>query len=372
MHRTLACLLVGLGLAACGAGAESTGGASGGARGGGSGGNGTSVTGTGGTPATPGAGSGGAGAFGGGGGGTGAVGPGGRGVGAGGGAGVAGPGGGGGAAGSGARGGTTGAAGGGGRAAGGAGAVGGAGGTVASTAYKGLAFTEPQGVAVDCQDLARLKVSWFYNWTAGTKCQIPGVEYVPHLARSWEKETWIPHPRRLVEMGYKVALGFNEPDHADQANLSVDEVLRLWPETDQPGLRIGSPAAASDGQRWFEAFMQGVAERNLRVDFIAIHWYGWTAGTCNDVSLLEEYILWAEQWRKPIWITEWGCRAQSAAVTRKFLNDAVAMFARHPLIERYAWFLSRSDGEFAGGALIDPAGTLTAMGTDYAAKPATR
>jgi hypothetical protein len=45
------------------------------------------------------------------------------------------------------------------------------------------------------------------------------------------------------------------------------------------------------------------------------------------------------------------------------------MFAKHPLIERYAWYLSRSTGDFAGAALIDGAAQLTSFGRSYAAAP---
>jgi hypothetical protein len=150
--------------------------------------------------------------------------------------------------------------------------------------------------------------------------------------------------------------------------MSVAQVLTLWPLMDQPGLRLGSPATASDGQAWFEQFMTGVQQQNLRVDFIALHWYGWNAGSCANVTQLENYIKWAEKWGKPLWLTEWSCRQQSAAVTQAFYDAAVAMFAKHPLVERYAWYLTRSSGDFAGGALLDSTGAATPLGTDYAAR----
>ncbi|HEX3854768.1 MAG TPA: glycosyl hydrolase [Polyangiaceae bacterium] len=68
-------------------------------------------------------------------------------------------------------------------------------------------------------------------------------------------------------------LGFNEPDGSDQSNIPVDEALRLWPDMQQPGVLLGSPATAAEG--WEEDFMAAVAAQHLRVDFIAMHWYGW-------------------------------------------------------------------------------------------------
>jgi hypothetical protein len=61
---------------------------------------------------------------------------------------------------------------------------------------------------------------------------------------------------------------------------------------------------------------------------------------------------------------------QSAAVTKKFFDDALVMLQKHPLVERYAWFLSRSDGDFSGAALLDANGNPTDLGKDYIAAPA--
>ena len=63
---------------------------------------------------------------------------------------------------------------------------------------------------------------------------------------------------------------------------------------------------------------------------MAIHWYGWNAGSCNaTASELESYIKWAEGFagNRPIWITEWGCLNNSAPDVQTvvtFFNGAVA------------------------------------------------
>jgi hypothetical protein len=216
-----------------------------------------------------------------------------------------------------------------------------------------------------------LGVAWYYNWSTDTGCS-GAAEYVPQTWGDWTELSWVSSPSELADRGENTVLGFNEPDHSDQANLSVQRVLELWPEFDQPGLRVGSPATASDGQAWFEEFMQGVEQQGHRVDFVAIHWYGWDTGSCDDVSIFEAYIEWAEQFARPIWVTEWSCRVQSAELNQAFFTAAVEMFGRHPLVERYAWFLARSEGDFAGGALLDQSGVPTAFGEAFMATPALR
>jgi len=53
---------------------------------------------------------------------------------------------------------------------------------------------------------------------------------------------------------------------------------------------------------------------------------------------------------------------------KAFYSGALAMFAKHPRLERYAWYPWTKNNE-----LVDPdAGTLTALGTVFAAAPASR
>jgi hypothetical protein len=232
-----------------------------------------------------------------------------------------------------------------------------------------VALGEPAG----CPDIATLKLSWYYDWSPTTGCQT-GVEFVPMI---WG------HPNEpigaeiasAVSSGAKAVLGFNEPDMAAQSNMTVAAAIALWPQLTGSGLRVGSPATSSSptGQMWFVEFMTQVAAQHLEVDFIALHWYGWGTGSCDDASGLDGYLTWAEQWNKPLWITEFGCLNMSdpdPQTVKTFYDDAIVMFQKHPLLERYAWFLSRDTTNMA---LIDAnTSMLTPLGMDYQAAPSYR
>ncbi len=249
-------------------------------------------------------------------------------------------------------------------------ASGGAGGASGGSgnAFKGLA-------GGTCADLTQLQAGWFYNWTVdpgGCTAQ----EFVPMIGGKAEKTpaAVAAAVTQIANAGYKTVLGFNEPNKADQSNLTVAEVLALWPSlTSNAGLRVGSPATSGDAQAWFTEFMTEAAARNLRVDFIALHWYGWNAGSCDrNAATLESYIKWAEgiPGNRPIWLTEWGCLNASnpdAATVQAFFKGALAMFQRHPRIERYAWYQFEHNNE-----LVSPNGGLTPLGSDFANAPVTR
>jgi hypothetical protein len=244
----------------------------------------------------------------------------------------------------------------------------------ASTPFKGVANSA-------CSDLGRLGVSWFYNWTLnGSGCTAS--PFVPmiwgHTGMEQTAAGITSEIDGLVSAGYEAVLGFNEPDNTSQSNISEAMAISLWPSfTANPKVLVGSPAtqANSTGQAWFTSFMKAVnadTTGTLRVDFIAAHWYGWNSGSCDaNASQLESYVKWLEAipGNRPIWLTEWGCLNQSnpsEAVVQAFFSGAVTMFAKHPRVERYAWYPWTTNNELVAD------GGLTSLGAVFAAEPSYR
>jgi hypothetical protein len=138
---------------------------------------------------------------------------------------------------------------------------------------------------------------------------------------------------------------------------------------------VGSPAtqANTTGQAWFTSFMNAVnadTTGTLRVDFIAAHWYGWNAGSCDaNANNLQSYIQYLEKipGNRPIWLTEWGCLNDSnpdEATVQAFYSGAIKMFAKHPRLVRYAWYPWTTNNE-----LVTSSDALTSLGTTFAAAP---
>lgn len=170
-------------------------------------------------------------------------------------------------------------------------------------------------------------------------------------------------------------LGFNEPNKSNQSDLTVDQAISLWPAlTSDKAIAVGSPATSADeaGKQWFAAFLAAVDAGNLRVDFVAVHWYGWNAGSCDPAAAeLENYLKWVESKAggRPVWITEFGCLEKSnpdEATVKAFYTGAVQMFARHSQVIRYAWY-----PWFTNNHLVADDGSLTALGTTFAQQPGT-
>merc|ERR1711971_894438 len=134
----------------------------------------------------------------------------------------------------------------------------------------------------DCRDLALFpNISWYYNWGSeyhGQSCSDPSPQpgYIPMVWGYWGSvPTDIPASHPLV-------LGFNEPDHENQANMSPERALEGWLLLQEayPDRQLVSPGTSlkPDGEMvWIDTFMDLCNAVNYRVDYISVHRYGGTA-----------------------------------------------------------------------------------------------
>ena len=156
-------------------------------------------------------------------------------------------------------------------------------------------------------DWSRYKVGWNYSWGKFTNpATPPQVVFEPMQHNRW----WEGAPENLAadSAGFRASakpvymLGFNEPDHTDQANMTVAEVIALWPYFQNAKLPLVSPVAASAYGGWLGDFYNQVAANGYRVDFTAVHWYG-----APDASSLINHLQSVyNTWGRPIWLTEFA------------------------------------------------------------------
>jgi hypothetical protein len=244
--------------------------------------------------------------------------------------------------------------------------------TPVGTAKKGAGTWNFTGVD---QTLADAGLSWYYTW--GPKgFSLPAVspEFVPMI---WGADD----ARQMnIDAGSDYLLGFNEPDVADQANLTVDEALALWPQLVATGRRLGSPAVSSGAAAaggWLDRFLSGASSRDLPVDFVALHWYGSDFADADNATLdLCNYLASVyDRYGKPIWLTEYAladftrgvpdATYPTSAQQKAFVNASVPMLESLPFVQRYAWFALSDSGSSYHTGLYSDASTLTPAGADY-------
>jgi Glycosyl hydrolase catalytic core len=223
--------------------------------------------------------------------------------------------------------------------------------------------------------LADVRASWYYTWAAtrGNVVGPAGVEFVPMI---WGADAVKQSTLDQAKSQGTSLLGFNEPDLKEQSNLSVAAALDLWPQLQNTGLRLGSPApayGAATAGSWFDQFMAGANSRGYRVDFIALHWYGSDFGPAATSQLKSYLQAVYNRYHKPIWLTEYALinfsgssKYPTPEQQAAFVTASVAMLESLSYVERYAWFaLPATDG--SGTGLYRPDGTPNAVGAAYRA-----
>ncbi|SMD27095.1 glycoside hydrolase family protein [Kibdelosporangium aridum] len=196
--------------------------------------------------------------------------------------------------------------------------------------------------------LADVRAGWYYAWSSNTQgiTAPPGVEFVPMI---WGRGSVTDAELNQARALGTTLLGFNEPDMAGQANMSVEQALDLWPRLQATGMRLGAPAVAFGGDQpggWLDRFMSGAAARGYRVDFIPLHWYGSDFSRAATDHLRGYLQAVYDRYRKPIWLTEYALidftgpvpRYPSQAEQTDFVRNSTAMLQGLPFVERYAWF----------------------------------
>lgn len=104
--------------------------------------------------------------------------------------------------------------------------------------------------------------------------------------------------------------------------------------------------------------MQQAKRRKLRVDFIAVHYYGGT-GADRLETLVNNL---SRSHRLPIWLTEFNGWSGSKEEHEDFLKDALHFLEKERSIERYAYF---EPGKGKPHSLFENDGSLSKMGEMY-------
>jgi hypothetical protein len=215
----------------------------------------------------------------------------------------------------------------------------------AANAKKGVSAAAFTGVTSALSDVG---ARWFYTWATDPQgiTAPSGTEFVPMI---WGSGSVTPAQLAQAKAAGTTLLGFNEPDLAGQANMSVDTALNLWPQLQNTGMRLGAPAVAYGGDvagGWLDRFMSGATARGYRVDFIPLHWYGGDFSTAAAGQLQSYVQAVYNRYHRPIWVTEYALidfsgstpRYPSSAQQADFVTRSTAMLNGLSFVERYAWF----------------------------------
>lgn len=220
---------------------------------------------------------------------------------------------------------------------------------------RGLAYNDPSLLTRFLG--ADSKISWSYNW-AQTDDSKSGLEYVPMMWGTTKgfPNTWEANAKKMIAAGSKALFSFNEPDHAEQANMSPQAAAAAHKQYMNPfqgQARIGTPSVTNGGgsmglswlQSWFSACGGGCA-----ADFVNLHIYG------VPPTVFLDHLLKAHQmFNKPVWITEFGFFGSDSEINSNVAEviNQIEKNSTFAFVERYAYFMA------AEGIMVKGSGMST-------------
>ncbi len=203
----------------------------------------------------------------------------------------------------------------------------------------------------------QLNTGWFYNWNNNNN-SLPNYEYVP---MAWGAGGALPAAINLVTQKKKTThvLGFNESDNCeDQSgqfnNLCQPAVAVAYYENLMSlGVRLGTPAPRENGPTgWLKDFADIAKARDVRFDFVAVHWYDWGSNPANSPNADPQQIFNRFKtylasvyniYKLPIWITEFNANPNRGnPIQDAFLRLALPYLESLDYVERYAYFQPNS------------------------------
>lgn len=225
----------------------------------------------------------------------------------------------------------------------------------------------PEGLIYAHEQAEYTNCTWYYNWgTSPTtnpnkSSKNYNQEFVPEI---WGATSSTSKPYSLEDACH--LMGFNEPDHSEQSNVSVEKAIEIWPELIKTGMRLGSPATTDFS--WLYKFMEQCKQKNYRVDYVVVHayWGGLTGREWyNKLKDVYDHV------KRPIWIKEWnnganwtketwpsGTAEQQAKQLRD-LKEILTVMDTCTFIERYSiynWVEDKRAIILGSTAKLTPAG----------------
>jgi hypothetical protein len=222
---------------------------------------------------------------------------------------------------------------------------------------------------------SEMNAHWMYSWGNVLRDEVPeNVEYVPMFWGAGSVND--ANIERLIQLKnegkIKYIMGFNEPDGASQANMTVDQAIELWPRLEEIGLPLISPATVDPLNPWMREFMERADALGYRIDIIALHSYGGINVGAFIKKLKDTYNAYGN---RPIWITEfavadWNATSPannrySEAQVMNFMAEVLPALDAIEWIHRYAWF-SGVQAPLRSSALFDEDNMITPVGQLYA------
>lgn len=232
---------------------------------------------------------------------------------------------------------------------------------------RGIAYNDPNMANTFAQSCE--SCSWAYSWGSAPGDLEKNIQYIPMLwgDSSPHTDAWDENCRSALDAGSPAILSFNEPDHAEQANISPAQAAASHAKLINPyagQALIGSPGVTNSGDpgqglEWLQSFMDACKAQDggCAIDFCAVHWYS----EAQYADTLFEHIEKAHEIcdNKPIWLTEFAPLG-SDADKEEFMKTVIPKLDAIEYLDAYSYFM------VSEGNLMSTTSSLSSFGSLYA------
>ncbi|KAF2001473.1 glycoside hydrolase family 128 protein [Amniculicola lignicola CBS 123094] len=213
-----------------------------------------------------------------------------------------------------------------------------------------------------------------YNWAQTEGNNLPeGTQYVPmmHKVSDSTPEVWKANVKKAVAAGTTVVMGFNEPDHGEQANMLPKAACEQWNlymdlKGEYPDLTILGPSVTNGfvegahpmGLPWLEAFYGFCPNAG---DAVNIHFYDIPDGAVERFKTQVEKAY--TMFNKKVWVTEFGLNPGSATTEQAaaFVKEVTAWMDTNDHVQGYAYFMvGTGENQLNSGTGLSPIGEVYA------------
>ena len=166
---------------------------------------------------------------------------------------------------------------------------------------------------------------WSYNWGYTGESKFAYGQYMPMQWGGMGSATagiLREQPKWYGRANQTTVLGFNEPNLPDQANMIEQTAAYQWPRMERMRLPLGGPCPSNYKGSWRQNYEAMAAERGLRSEYMAMHWYSISgAAQGSPGTLINNMTTLHNLYGKPIYLTEFS--------TRDFVGDKTTWSRNH-------------------------------------------
>ncbi len=154
--------------------------------------------------------------------------------------------------------------------------------------------------------------NWTYGWWYGPDPNAPSVNYYPMDPDTWYRGSTVAGNLWTLQPGWRTAnyslnvMGFNEPDHVDQANIDPTNGAIYWMNDQNLDLPLAGPAAADVNGTWNKTFYGYITNWGCRVDYLPAHEYPGNNSSGSSSIWINPMQTAYNTYGIPMWLTEFS------------------------------------------------------------------